>query len=77
MVDIAGSKNGSVHIESAGLVRVERGGKLAGSLHVAGLIENRGTRGGSVNLTGDAIEDLDGGLVKQPTQQGGRNYYSW
>jgi hypothetical protein len=77
VVDVLGSQSGSVHVDHGGVVRVHPGGKLAGSLHVAGLIENRGTRGGSVHLSGGAIEDLDGGSVKQPVQRNGMNYYSW
>ena len=78
VAEVVGSQSGSVHVERGGLVRVQPGGKLAGSLHVAGLIENRGSRGGSVQLSGGVIEDQDGGSVKQPTKgPGGANYYSW
>ena len=77
VVDILGSQSGSVHVERTRLVKVHPGGKLAGSLHVAGLIENRGTRGGSAHLSSGAIQDLNGGSVKQPIQRDGTNYYSW
>lgn len=77
VVDVVGSQSGSVHVERAGLVRVHPDGKLAGSLHVAGLIENRGSRGGSVDMSGGEIQDLEGGTVKQPTRRGGETYYSW
>lgn len=77
VAEVVGSQSGSVHVERGGLVRVQPGGKLAGSLHVAGLIENRGTRGGSVHMAGGSIEDRDGGSVKQPTRQGDSNYYNW
>lgn len=60
-----------------GLVRVHPGGKLAGSRHVAGLIENRGTRGGSDHLNGGSVQDLDGESVKQPSRRGEANYYNW
>lgn len=77
VADVVGTQSGSVHVERGGLVRVHPGGKLAGSLHVAGLIENRGTRGGSVHMSGGTIQDLDGGSVKQPTGRGDGNYYRW
>lgn len=77
VVDVVGSQSGSVHVERTGLVRVHPDGKLAGSLHVAGLIENRGTRGGSVHMGGGAVQDLESGSVKQPARRGDRNYYSW
>ncbi|WMY79480.1 hypothetical protein [Citricoccus sp. I39-566] len=77
VVDVVGSQSGSVHVAHAGLVRVHPGGMLAGSLHVAGLIENRGTRGGSVHMSGGAIQDLEDASVKEPTRRGGENYYSW
>jgi hypothetical protein len=78
VVEVVGSQSGSVHVERRGLVRVQPGGKLAGSLHVAGLIENRGTRGGPVQVIGGAVEDFDGGSVKEPTKsRDGANYYSW
>lgn len=76
--DVTGSQSGSVHVDRGGLVRVHPGGRLAGSLHVAGLIENRGIRGGSVHMSGGEIRDLDGGTVKQPTTSSdGRNTYRW
>ncbi|MCZ2819743.1 hypothetical protein O2V63_05320 [Modestobacter sp. VKM Ac-2977] len=78
VAEVVGDQSGSVHVEDGGLVRVHPGGKLAGSLHVAGLIENRGTRGGSVQLSGGVVEDLDGGSVKQPTEgPRGENVYKW
>lgn len=78
VAEVSGEQSGSVHIDRGGLVRVHRGGKLAGSLHVAGVIENRGTRGGSVQLNGGQIRDLDGGVEKQPIKhRDGTEYYSW
>lgn len=78
VAEVLGGQSGSVHVEYGGLVRVHPGGKLAGSLHVAGLIENRGTRGGSVHMDGGEIQDLDSGSVKQPTTtEDGASYYSW
>jgi hypothetical protein len=76
-VEIVGDQSGSVHIEPGGLLRVEQGGKLAGSLHVAGQIENRGVRGGSVQLAGGEIQDLDGGTVKEPSRRNGMTFYEW
>ena len=76
VANIVGSQSGSVHVERGGLVRVHPGGKMAGSLHVAGLIENRGSRAGSEHISGGTIQDLEGGSVKQPIRRGDRNYYS-
>lgn len=45
VADALGNQSGSTHVEDGGLVRVHPGGKLVGSLHVAGLIENRGKAG--------------------------------
>lgn len=76
VADVVGNQSGSVHVEQGGVVRVHPGGRLAGSLHVSGLIENWGTRGGSVHLGGGEIRDLDGGTVKQPTRSSdGMNTY--
>lgn len=77
VVDVVGNQSGSVHVRLGGLVRVHAAGTLAGSLHVGGLIENRGTRGGSVHLSGGSIEDVDGGSVKRPTRRGDADYYTW
>jgi hypothetical protein len=78
VAEVTGDQSGSVHVDRGGLVRVQAGGKLAGSLHVAGIIENRGTRGGSVHMSDGHIRDLDGGVVKQPTKRlDGTSYYSW
>lgn len=78
VVEVTGSQSGSVHVDSGGLVRVHPGGKLAGSLHVSGLIENRGTRGGSEHMNGGEIRDLNGASVKQPvTSRDGTKTYSW
>lgn len=78
VADVIGNQSGSVHVERGGVVRVHPGGRLAGSLHVSGLIENRGTRGGSVHMGGGEIRDLDGGTVRQPTRSSdGMNIYQW
>ncbi|UKA73392.1 hypothetical protein [Arthrobacter sp. FW306-06-A] len=76
-VEVAGDQSGSVHIDSGGFLKVEKGGKLAGSLHVAGQVENRGVRGGSVHLAGGEIRDLDTGTVKEPVVKNGMSYYRW
>jgi len=78
VAEVTGEQSGSVHVDRGGLLQVQAGGKLAGSLHVAGMIENRGTRGGSVYMSGGQILDLDGGVEKQPTKgQDGTLYYTW
>lgn len=77
VAEVMGNQSGSVHVQPGGLVRVHPGGTLAGSLHVGGVIQNRGTRGGSVHMSGGMIQDLEGGSVKQPTRRGDSNYYEW
>lgn len=78
VVEILGNHSGSVHVARGGLVRVHQHGKLAGSLHVAGAVENRGTRGGSVHLNGTgSIQDLEGGSAKRPSRLGNSNTYIW
>lgn len=76
-VEVLGDQSGSVHIESGALLQVEPGGKLAGSLYVAGQIENRGVRGGTVHLAGGNIRDIDSGTVKEPTHRNGMSVYEW
>ncbi|WP_157544924.1 hypothetical protein [Nocardioides halotolerans] len=78
IAEITGDQSGSVTVDRGGLVRVHPGGKLAGSLVVAGLVENRGVRGGSVQIRGGEIQDLDGGSEKQPTRTtDGSSIYVW
>lgn len=79
VADVTGVQSGSVHVERGGLVRVHQGGRLSGSVHVSGLIENRGIRGGSERLGGGEIRDLDGGTVKPPTSVSadGTKTYRW
>lgn len=77
VVDVLGDQSGSVHVDDSGLVKVHPGGKLAGSLHVAGVIENRGIRGGSVHLNGGTIHDIEGGSVKQPIRRSDGDTYIW
>ncbi|WP_153004300.1 hypothetical protein [Microbacterium testaceum] len=79
IVDIFGSHNGSTHVSPGGLVRVHPAAKLAGSLHVGGLIENRGARGGTVTTYGNGeVRDMDGSIVKQPEISGsGARVYKW
>ena len=77
VVEVTGDQSGSVHVERGALVRVAPGGKLAGSLHVAGEIENRGMRGGTLHLEGGQVQDVDGGTVKQPTHKDGISVYEW
>jgi hypothetical protein len=76
-VEVIGTQSGSVHVATGAVIRVGPTGTLAGSLHVSGVIENRGTRGGSVHLVGGEIRDLDGGSVKQPIVRDGTSVYRW
>ncbi|WP_454044670.1 hypothetical protein [Cellulosimicrobium sp. Marseille-Q8652] len=77
VVEIRGAQNGSTHVAAGGIVRVAPTGRLAGSLHVDGLIENRGVREGTVYPTDADIRDLDGGTVTQPQTHDGAAYYTW
>jgi hypothetical protein len=77
-VEVVGDQSGSVQVDSGAVLKVAPGGKLAGSLNVAGLIENRGLRGGSVHLEGGEVRDSDGGTVKPPMSTGeGTLVYHW
>ncbi len=77
-VVVQGKQSGSVHVAAGGRLRVEHGGQLAGSLHVSGLIENSGVRGGSEHIEGGQILDLPGGSVKQPSRiTNGAAVYEW
>ncbi|RZU66983.1 hypothetical protein EV379_3358 [Microterricola gilva] len=64
--EVRGAQNGSVHVDAGGVLRVAVGGRLAGSLSVAGLIENAGVRGGTVTKYGGTVIDLPGSTVKEP-----------
>lgn len=75
-VVIHGVQQGSVHISQGGVVRVEPRGRLAGSLHNDGTIENGGIRGGAVSGSG-SLNDLEGSTVKQPVLKDGAHYYTW
>lgn len=77
VVEVHGAQNGSTHVATGGLVRVAPTGRLSGSLHVDGLVENRGVRGGSMHPADADVRDLDGGSVKQPQMRNGRAYYTW
>lgn len=77
MVVVEGQQSGSVHVEHGGVVRVLANGRLAGSLHVAGRIENSGQRGGTVSERGGEIIDLPGSTVKQPRFKDGTAVYEW
>ena len=50
--DVLGAQNGSVQVDANGALRMAIGGRLAGSLTVAGQIENAGLRGGTVTKIG-------------------------
>lgn len=77
VVEIRGAQNGSTHVAAGGVVRVGPTGSLAGSLHVDGLVENRGTRGGAVYPADADVRDLDGGTVKRAQMRDGAAYYTW
>lgn len=75
-VEVVGSINGSVHVEEGGLNHIAPSGKLAGSLHVNGVIENEGVRGGPVTGYGD-VRDVGTGRVRQPVVENGVIAYRW
>lgn len=64
--EVVGAQNGSTHVGDSGLLRVSAGGRLAGSLTVAGRVENAGARGGSVAELGGELVDLPGSSVRHP-----------
>lgn len=76
--EVLGAQNGSVHVDDDGTLLVASGGRLAGSLTVAGRIENAGVRGGTVNNIGGEVIDLPGSTVMEP-QRGadGANVFRW
>jgi hypothetical protein len=78
-VEVVGDQSGTVNVDPGAVLKVAPGGKLAGTLHVAGLIENRGVRGGTVQADGGGeVRDVDGGVVKPPTSmRDGRAIYRW
>jgi len=72
---VVGRQSGSVHAAYGRVLRVERRGVLAGSLHVSGTIESCGTRGGTEHVDGGRIQDLDGGQVRRPSIKDGAAIY--
>jgi len=64
--DVLGAQNGSVQVDANGALRMAIGGRLAGSLTVAGRIENAGVRGGTVTNIGGKVTDLRGSTIKEP-----------
>lgn len=73
---VSGSINGTVHVDRGGVVSITPSGRLAGTLHVDSVVENRGVRGGPVKGDG-RVEDIDGGRAVQPTVENGANIYRW
>lgn len=74
-VVVTGSINGSLHVAQGGVVIVERGGKLAGSLHNDGEVIVRGVFGGAI--VGSPVQLEGSGYIKEPTVRDGVNYYEW
>lgn len=67
-----------MHVASHGRVLVESNGRLPGSLHNSGIIENKGIRGGTDHSLGGDIIDLPGGTVKSPSRTvNGASAYEW
>ncbi|SEO07469.1 hypothetical protein [Cryobacterium luteum] len=76
--EVLGAQNGSVHVDVNGALRVAIGGRLAGSLTVAGRIENAGVRGGTVTKIGGEVIDLPGSTIKEARRSAeGANVISW
>lgn len=65
-IEVLGHHNGPVEVGPGAVVKVLPGGRLSGTLKVAGLVENRGTRAGNTVLTGGEVHDIDGGIVDSP-----------
>jgi hypothetical protein len=76
VVTVSGRQDGSVHVARGGVLKIEPGGRVAGSLHNDGVIENAGTRGGHLSGEG-TLHDLDGATVRQPVVKDGSTYYVW
>lgn len=77
-VDVTGAQNGSTHVDDGGVLRVAAGGRLAGSLTVAGLVKNAGERGGSAAELGGKIVDLPGSSVKDAERSADGTFtYRW
>ncbi|QIS40564.1 hypothetical protein GW571_14785 (plasmid) [Clavibacter capsici] len=77
-VAIDGRQNGSVQVDDEGLVEVLPSGQVAGSLTLAGRLENGGTRGGSVTIRGGELVDLPGATIREPERLAdGSHLYRW
>jgi hypothetical protein len=76
VVTVAGAIQGSAYVAAGGLLIIEAGGRLAGSLKNYGNVLIRGVFGGPA--TGDGHLRLeDGGHIKEPVQRDGVSYYEW
>ena len=65
-VEVGGLQNGPVEIAAGAVLKIAPGGRLAGSIRVTGLVENRGIRAGNTVLAGGEVHDIDGGVVEPP-----------
>jgi hypothetical protein len=74
-VPVTGAIEGSMQVSPGAAIVVERGGKLAGSLHNDGEVMVRGVFGGQRSGSGSFV--LDGGSVKQPQVRDGVYFYDW
>lgn len=65
-VEVIGLQNGPVEIAAGAVLKITSGGRLAGTIRVAGLVENRGTRAGNAVLAGGEVHDIEGGMIEPP-----------
>jgi len=75
-VEVTGAIEGSTSVEHGGVVIIEAGGKLAGTLANEGEVIIRGVFGG-LRSGGGEFRVENGGHVKQPTMRNGIAYYEW
>jgi hypothetical protein len=76
-VAITGAVEGSAHVSPGGVVVVEPGGKLAGSLHNDGRVVVRGVFGGSRSGSGELAFEDDGYEKRPKMIRDGVHYYEW
>ena len=75
-LSVYGESQGSLSISRDSVVVIERGGRIAGSIHNNGTLIIRGGFAGSYSGTGKhAVQD--DGYVVRPRVENGINYYEW
>lgn len=75
-VIVNGRQAGSSHVSVNAHLQVGERGRLAGSLHNSGVVDNYGERGGNVHGSGQ-INDHPGSHIQQPVERNGVSHYEW